>query len=33
LVEKGFAGDVASCAKIDVSGCVPLYADGVIAGT
>ena len=32
LVEKGFAGDVASCAKIDVSGCVPLYADGVIAG-
>jgi 2-phosphosulfolactate phosphatase len=30
LVEKGFAGDVASCAKIDVSRCVPLYADGVI---
>jgi 2-phosphosulfolactate phosphatase len=33
LVEKGFAADVAACAKIDVSRCVPLYADGVIAGT
>ena len=32
LVAKGFAADVASCAKIDVSRCVPLYADGVIAG-
>jgi 2-phosphosulfolactate phosphatase len=32
LVEKGFAADVAACAKIDVSSCVPLYADGVIAG-
>jgi 2-phosphosulfolactate phosphatase len=30
LVEKGFASDVAACAKIDVSRCVPLYADGVI---
>jgi 2-phosphosulfolactate phosphatase len=30
LVEKGFAADVAACAKIDVSRCVPLYADGVI---
>jgi 2-phosphosulfolactate phosphatase len=33
LVEKGFAGDVASCARVDVSRCVPLYADGVIAGS
>ena len=32
LIEKGFAADVAACAKIDVSGCVPLYADGVITG-
>lgn len=31
LVEKGFAADVATCANIDVSRCVPLYADGVIA--
>jgi 2-phosphosulfolactate phosphatase len=31
LVEKGFAADVAACAKLDVSRCVPLYADGVIA--
>ena len=30
LVEKGFAADVNACAKIDVSRCVPLYADGVI---
>jgi 2-phosphosulfolactate phosphatase len=30
LVASGFANDVASCARIDVSGCVPLYADGVI---
>ncbi len=33
LVEKGFAADVASCAKIDVSACVPLYADGLITGS
>ena len=32
LVAKGFAAAVALCAKIDVSRCVPLYADGVIAG-
>jgi 2-phosphosulfolactate phosphatase len=31
LVEKGFAADIAACAKLDVSGCVPLYADGVIS--
>lgn len=31
LVAAGFAADVAACAKIDVSRCVPLYADGVIA--
>jgi 2-phosphosulfolactate phosphatase len=31
LIEKGFASDVAACAKLDVSRCVPLYADGVIA--
>jgi 2-phosphosulfolactate phosphatase len=31
LIDKGFAADVASCAKIDISRCIPLYADGVIA--
>jgi 2-phosphosulfolactate phosphatase len=31
LVAKGFAADIAACAKIDVSRCVPLYADGVIS--
>lgn len=31
LVQKGFAADVAACAKIDVSRCVPRYAEGVIA--
>jgi 2-phosphosulfolactate phosphatase len=33
LVAAGFAADVAACAKIDVSGCVPLYADGIIAAS
>jgi 2-phosphosulfolactate phosphatase len=33
LVAKGFAADVASCAKIDVSRCTPLYADGVITAS
>ena len=32
LIAAGFAADVAACARIDVSGCVPLYTDGVIAG-
>jgi 2-phosphosulfolactate phosphatase len=31
LVAAGFAADIAACAKIDVSGCVPLYADGIIS--
>jgi 2-phosphosulfolactate phosphatase len=31
LVEKGFAADIAACAKLDVSDCVPHYADGVIS--
>lgn len=30
LIAAGFAGDVATCARIDVSACVPRYADGVI---
>jgi 2-phosphosulfolactate phosphatase len=30
LAAAGFAGDVAACAKIDVSGCVPRYADGSV---
>jgi 2-phosphosulfolactate phosphatase len=30
LIAAGFARDVATCARIDVSDCVPLYADGVI---
>jgi len=30
LVAEGFAADVAACARIDTSSCVPLYADGVI---
>ena len=33
LAAAGFAGDVAACAKIDVSGCVPRYAEGAIAGS
>ncbi len=33
LVAAGFAADVAACAKIDVSRCVPRYADGVIAAS
>jgi 2-phosphosulfolactate phosphatase len=33
LAANGFAADVASCAKIDVSRCVPLYADGIVAAT
>jgi 2-phosphosulfolactate phosphatase len=32
LVASGFAADVAACAKLDTSDCVPLYTDGVIAG-
>ncbi len=31
LIADGFAGDVAACARLDTSGCVPLYIDGVIA--
>ncbi len=31
LVNKGFAADVAACAKLDVSRCLPLYAEGVIS--
>jgi 2-phosphosulfolactate phosphatase len=31
LVSKGFAADVAACARLDVSRCVPLYAEGVIS--
>jgi 2-phosphosulfolactate phosphatase len=31
LAEKGFSADIAACAKIDVSRCVPVYVDGVIA--
>lgn len=30
LGTAGFAADVAACAKIDVSDCVPRYADGMI---
>jgi 2-phosphosulfolactate phosphatase len=30
LVTAGFAADVAACARLDVSRCVPRYADGVI---
>ena len=30
LVAKGYAAHDAACAKIDVSDCVPLYADGMI---
>ncbi|HEV8022107.1 MAG TPA: 2-phosphosulfolactate phosphatase [Candidatus Lustribacter sp.] len=30
LVAAGFAADVAACARIDVSRCVPRYVDGVI---
>jgi 2-phosphosulfolactate phosphatase len=30
LIAAGFADDVAACARIDVSGCVPLYTDSVI---
>jgi 2-phosphosulfolactate phosphatase len=30
LVNKGFAADVAACARLDVSRCVPLYAEGVV---
>jgi 2-phosphosulfolactate phosphatase len=31
LIADGFAADVAACARLDTSGCVPLYTDGVIA--
>ena len=31
LVNKGFAADVAACAKIDVSRCLPLYSEGVVS--
>ena len=30
LVSAGFAADIAACAKLDVSRCVPFYADGII---
>lgn len=30
LIANGFAADVAGCARIDVSGCVPVYAGGTI---
>jgi 2-phosphosulfolactate phosphatase len=30
LIAAGFAADVAACAHLDTSRCVPLYADGVI---
>ncbi len=33
LMAKGFAADVASCATIDVSRCVPLYTEGVISAS
>jgi 2-phosphosulfolactate phosphatase len=31
LVKAGFSADIATCARLDVSTCVPRYADGVIA--
>jgi 2-phosphosulfolactate phosphatase len=31
LIAAGFANDVAACARIDVSRCVPLYLDGAIS--
>jgi 2-phosphosulfolactate phosphatase len=31
LIAAGFAADIAACARLDVSRCVPLYADGIIA--
>ncbi len=31
LVKGGFSADIATCARLDVSTCVPRYADGVIA--
>ena len=31
LVKAGFSADIAACARLDVSTCVPRYADGVIA--
>jgi 2-phosphosulfolactate phosphatase len=30
LIAAGFADDIAACARIDVSACVPLYSDGII---
>jgi 2-phosphosulfolactate phosphatase len=30
LIAAGFAADIAACARIDTSSCVPLYDDGVI---
>lgn len=33
LIAAGFSADVAACAKIDVNGCVPLYANGMITAT
>jgi 2-phosphosulfolactate phosphatase len=33
LIAAGFAGDIAACARIDVSECVPLYVDGVIGSS
>ena len=33
LVAKGFAADVATCARLDVSRCVPRYADGMITSS
>lgn len=30
LIGLGFADDVAACSRIDVSSCIPRYADGVI---
>jgi 2-phosphosulfolactate phosphatase len=30
LVKAGFSADIAACARLDVSTCVPRYADGVI---
>ncbi len=32
LRELGFADDVVACARVDVSTCVPVYRDGLIAG-
>jgi len=31
LVRAGFSADIAACARLDTSTCVPRYADGVIA--